>query len=154
MNVCVMSSTMGRTSSACRCIARAGVETLRAGHVLRRLSIGKNEWPREWIARQDRWIDMDSDTQRLWRVLGWSEQLWTAGRLPPIQRKAWEALRESERTAAEKLGYCGKLWMFEDKTSARGAGKKKRRNIYPAFDGPGDWESSYVTGTPTPVDTE
>jgi hypothetical protein len=24
--------------------------------------------------------------------------------------------------------------------------KKRRRNIYPAFDGPGDWESSYVTG--------
>ena len=39
--------------------------------------------------------------------------------------------------------------------SPGGAGrKKKRKNIYPAFDGPGDWESSYVTGVVTPLETE
>eukprot|EP00802_Teleaulax_amphioxeia_P031734 Tamp_35183.p1 GENE.Tamp_35183~~Tamp_35183.p1 ORF type:complete len:156 (+),score=13.74 Tamp_35183:42-509(+) len=114
---------------------------------VRGMSIGKNQWPRDWITRQDRWKDMDSETQRLWRTLGWSETLWEAGRIPPIHRKRWEKLREAEREAAETLGYDCRLWNAEDKASA--GGKQKRRNVYPAFDGPGDWESSYVTGRPT-----
>ena len=95
------------------------------------LSIGKNEWPRDWIRREERWIDMDGETQSLWRTLGWSEQLWTAHhtskstkaggcspRCPPIQRKKWAALRDSEREAAMQLGYCERLWEFEDKECA------------------------------------
>mmetsp|Transcript_96428 Transcript_96428/g.155585 ORF Transcript_96428/g.155585 Transcript_96428/m.155585 type:complete len:107 (+) Transcript_96428:70-390(+) len=96
-------------------------------------TIGKDEWPRDWISRQDRWSDMDDATCLNWRVLGWSEQLWMAGRVPPIQRKQWDKLRESERAAAVQLGYCDKLWESEDKSAFR---KKKRRNIYPSFDNP------------------
>jgi len=57
----------------------------------------------------------------------------TTGRVPPIQRKQWDKLRDSERAAAVQLGYCNKLWESEDKSAFR---KKKRRNIYPSFDNP------------------
>ena len=103
-----------------------------SSQLARWMSIGKNEWPRDWIRREERWHDMDPETQGLWRTLGWSEQLWAAHftkkrsgqgvwtpRCPPIQRKKWAALRDAEREAAQQLGYCEKLWEFEDKQSAR-----------------------------------
>jgi hypothetical protein len=41
-------------------ISRAGVGVvLSACMRVRSMSIGKNEWPKDWIKRQDRWMDMD-----------------------------------------------------------------------------------------------
>jgi len=45
---CAMSSR-GSTHPCCTCRPRA----------VRGMSIGKNQWPRDWIKRQDRWKDMD-----------------------------------------------------------------------------------------------
>ena len=45
---CAMSSR-GSTHSRCICLPTA----------VRGMSIGKNQWPRDWIKRQDRWKDMD-----------------------------------------------------------------------------------------------
>ena len=39
---------------------------------LRQLSIGRFDWPSGWIRREREWERMDSDTQLLWRVLGWT----------------------------------------------------------------------------------
>ena len=39
---------------------------------LRPMSIGRHDWPSDWIRRKPIWDDMDSDTQMLWRVLGWT----------------------------------------------------------------------------------
>ena len=41
-------------------ISRAGVGAVVSACMrVRSMSIGKNEWPKDWIKRQDRWIDMD-----------------------------------------------------------------------------------------------
>jgi hypothetical protein len=43
-----------------------------AADAARQLSIGRFDWPSGWIRREREWERMDSDTQLLWRVLGWT----------------------------------------------------------------------------------
>eukprot|EP00961_Rhodomonas_salina_P211800 2860026-Rhodomonas_salina.1 len=56
-------------------------------------------------------------------------------------------LAPEEQQVAEELGYSHQLWDAEDKTLGKEecskTQKKKRKNHYPAFDGP-CWENSYT----------
>lgn len=57
------------------------------------------------------WTDMNSAEQKRWAVLGWDEDSWEEEIDPPDSGdKYWEELTDSERTAAEELGYTQELW--------------------------------------------
>ena len=42
------------------------------GVAMRPLSISRFDWPSDWVRQARVWEQMDSDTQMLWRVLGWT----------------------------------------------------------------------------------
>jgi hypothetical protein len=84
----------------------------------RRFSIGRHDWPQNWIRRKKVWDDMDHDTQLLWRVLGWTAATWD--QCPQDQMKCWGDLSDEQRKAATELGYDNRLWDAEDKSRAKG----------------------------------
>lgn len=119
--------------------------TRRAG-VQRSFGIGIHHWPKDWIRRSEKWEEMDSETQGLWRKLGWNSSDWNVGKSPEVSRRKWADLTAEEQKAAAQLGYARDLWDAEDKTlcAADSKGKqKKRKNIYPGFDDPSARHSIY-----------
>ncbi|BAQ61985.1 hypothetical protein GM3708_2391 [Geminocystis sp. NIES-3708] len=57
------------------------------------------------------WIDMNSDEQKLWSILGWNESSWEEDTDPPPSNdKYWADLSTEEKKAAEELGYTIKYW--------------------------------------------
>jgi len=89
----------------------------------RRFSIGRHDWPQNWIRRKKVWDDMDHDTQLLWRVLGWTKKLWDDmdhDTQNSDKMKCWGDLSDEQRKAATELGYDNRLWDAEDKSRGKG----------------------------------
>ncbi|EKX32290.1 hypothetical protein GUITHDRAFT_121552 [Guillardia theta CCMP2712] len=82
----------------------------------RKFSIRLHDWPDLWIRKKRCWNDMDEDTRRQWKTLGWDEKNWKTGTGVQTREKRWDELNCSELKAAKALGYDRKLWETEDQT--------------------------------------
>lgn len=93
--------------------------TLQTFSVVRHMSISRHDWPNGWIRCKLEWMEMDLETQLLWRVLGWKHVTWDDKRIPKVSSQRWEELGDEQRRAASELGYDKHLWDAEDRFSQR-----------------------------------
>lgn len=57
------------------------------------------------------WTDLTAAEQAAWGALGWDKASWQGeAEAPASEAKAWGELTDSEREAAERLGYYQEYW--------------------------------------------